>query len=565
MAHEYFIAKKIFLKETDGKKVSRPIVRISMISIALAIVVNLLTIAVVIGFQKEVREKITGFSSHAYIMNVGEGSIYESEPIRKDQSFYKNLLNNPSITFAHPVAFKPVLLQSEKRNSSVSLASGKDSAVVRQDVQGAILKGVDENFNWRFFEENLVEGKLPKVNTPQISNEILLSKRIARDLDFKVGDSVRAYFAKKTPVLRYFRVAGIYHTGLEEFDKKMVVGDLRQVQLLNDWGIQASIEILDTLSDGYVVLQANVQGGNGLYDYDWGKGFGSTIGIKICPSKDTTFRVIVREYRDADNYQTVLKSQPDTAFLSIKIKGNGFTPCTFPVDDEGNLIRKYLDQTGLQFSLKTKEKEVFFHSKPGKGSADKYVGGFEIDFKDWNEIDRDVNVLKEQLTFMPTEHGELVQVSSIKENQQEIFLWLDFLDLNVLIILVLMIMIGIINVGAALLVMILVKTHFIGLLKAIGSVNWQIRKIFLYQAFFIILKGMLWGNAIGLSLCFIQAKFGILQLNPEVYYLDRVPIDIAWWHILLLNLVTLAVCLLAMLGPSALISRILPTKALKFQ
>ncbi len=565
MAHEYFIAKKIFQKETEGKKVSRPIVRISIISIALAIVVNLLTIAVVIGFQKEVREKITGFSSHAYIMNVGEASIYESEPIRKDQVFYQDLKSNSSISFAHPVAFKPVLLQSEKRKSAVGLANGKDSSVVRQDVQGAILKGVDENFNWTFFKENLIQGKLPTVNSEQISNEILISKRIARDLGFKVGDSVRAYFAKKTPVMRYFLVAGIYHTGLEEFDKKMVVGDLRQVQLLNDWGIQANIEILDTLSDGYVVLQANVQGGNGVYDYDWGKGFGSTIGIKICPSKDTTFRLIVREYRDVESYQTKIKSEPDTAYLTLNVKGNGFTPCVFPVDESGNLIRKYSDRTGNNFSFKTKEKEVFFSSKPGKGSADKYIGGFEIDFKDWNKIDKDVNQLKEQLTFTPTEHGELVQVSSIKENQEEIFLWLDFLDLNVIIILVLMILIGIINVGAALLVMILVKTHFIGLLKAVGSVNWQIRKIFLYQAFFIILKGMIWGNVIGLAICFVQAKFGIITLNPEVYYLDQVPIDISWWHVLLLNLVTLLICLLAMIVPSALISRILPTKALKFQ
>lgn len=565
MAHEYFIAKKIFLKKTEGKKVARPIVRISMISIALAIVVNLLTIAVVIGFQKEVREKITGFSSHAYIMNVGESSIYESEPIRKNQAFFTKLRNNPAVSTLQSVAFKPVLLQSEKRDSKVKTAAGKDSSIVQQDIQGAILKGVDANFDWSFYKENLDAGRIPKYKTKHISNEIMLSQSIATDLDFKVGDSVRAYFVKNSPVMRYFTIAGIYHTGLEEFDKKMVLGDLRQVQLLNDWGIQASIELMDTLSDGYVVLRAEVQGGDGFYDYDWGKGFGSTIGIKICPSTDTTFRLIVREYMSPDSYQTKQKTEPDTAYLSIKVKGEGRTPCNFPLSETGEIIRHYSDPSGLNYSIKTKEKEVFFASTPGKGSAEKYVGGFEINFKEWNEIDKDVRNLKEQLTFMPTEHGELVQVSSIKENQEEIFLWLDFLDLNVLIILVLMIVIGIINVGAALLVMILVKTQFIGIMKAMGSVNWQIRKIFLYQAFFIIGKGMLWGNAIGLGICFIQAKFGILKLNPEVYYLDQVPISITWWQILLLNVITLIVCLLAMIGPSALISRVLPTKAIKFQ
>jgi lipoprotein-releasing system permease protein len=565
LAHEYFIAKKIFLKKTEGKKVARPIVRISMISIALAIVVNLLTIAVVIGFQKEVREKITGFSSHAYIMNVGESSIYESEPIRKNQAFFTKLKQNPAVSTLQGVAFKPVLLQSEKRDSKVKTAAGKDSSIVQQDIQGGILKGVDANFDWSFYKENIVAGRLPNFKTKHISNEILLSQSIATDLNFKVGDSVRAYFVKNSPVMRYFRIAGIYHTGLEEFDKKMVLGDLRQVQLLNDWGIQASIELMDTLSDGYVVLRAEVQGGDGYYDYDWGKGFGSTIGIKICPSADTTFRLIVREYKAPDSYQSKQKTEPDTAYLTLKVKGEGRTPCNFPLSETGEILRTFSDPTGLKYSIKTKEKEVFFTSTPGKGSAEKYVGGFEINFKEWNEIDKDVHHLKEQLTFMPTEHGELVQVTSIKENQEEIFLWLDFLDLNVLIILVLMIVIGIINVGAALLVMILVKTQFIGIMKAMGSVNWQIRKIFLYQAFFIIGKGMIWGNAIGLGLCFLQVKFGILKLNPEVYYLDQVPISITWWQILLLNIVTLIICLLAMIGPSALISRVLPTKAIKFQ
>ncbi|MGJ8660908.1 MAG: hypothetical protein ACSHXL_02625, partial [Bacteroidota bacterium] len=161
LSHEYFIAKKIFLKENEGKKVSRPIVRISMISIALAIVVNLLTVAVVIGFQKEVREKVSGFSSHAFILSAGEGTIYESEPIRKNQAFFAELKKNPAIAQVHPVAFKPILLQSEKAENSIKLANGKDSIVSQQNIQGAILKGVDNNFDWSFFKENLVDGKIP--------------------------------------------------------------------------------------------------------------------------------------------------------------------------------------------------------------------------------------------------------------------------------------------------------------------------------------------------------------------------------------------------------------------
>ncbi len=536
-----------------------------MISIALAIVVNLLTVAVVIGFQKEVREKVSGFSAHAFILNAGEGSIYESEPIRKNQAFFAKLKENPAISQIHPVAFKPILLQSEKSQNTIKLANGKDSVISQQNIQGAILKGVDENFDWSFFKENLVEGKIPTFKSSAISDEILLSKRIARDLNFKVGDSIRAYFVKNQPVKRFFRISGIYHTGLEEFDKKMIIGDLRQVQLLNDWGIQASIEVVDTITDGYIILKANVQGGNGYYEYDWGKGFGQTIGIKICPSKDTSFRLIARDYGVKVRNESMPLSLPDTAYLTIKVKGAGRTPCDFVVDDEGLISREYQDNSGLNFSIKTKEKTVFIEKKDGKGSAQSYVGGYEVNFKVWETLDLEINKLKRELTFIPNEHEELLQVSGIKENQQEIFLWLDFLDLNVYIILVLMVLIGIINVGAALLVLILVKTHFIGMMKAMGSLNWQLRKIFLLQAFFIIGKGMLWGNAIGLGICFIQYKFGILSLNPEVYYLDKVPISIGIWQIILLNGATLIVCLLAMVVPSALISRVLPTKAIKFQ
>jgi lipoprotein-releasing system permease protein len=127
-----------------------------------------------------------------------------------------------------------------------------------------------------------------------------------------------------------------------------------------------------------------------------------------------------------------------------------------------------------------------------------------------------------------------------------------------------MILIGIINMGSALLVMILVKTNFIGLLKALGANDWTIRKIFLYQASFLILKGMLWGNGIGIVFCLLQQKFKFLSLNPEVYYLDAVPIHMSLGSILLLNVGTLVVCLAALIIPSYVITRIAPAKSIKF-
>jgi lipoprotein-releasing system permease protein len=127
-----------------------------------------------------------------------------------------------------------------------------------------------------------------------------------------------------------------------------------------------------------------------------------------------------------------------------------------------------------------------------------------------------------------------------------------------------MIIIGIINMGSALLVMIIVRTNFIGILKAMGATNWSIRKIFIFQASQLILKGLLYGNLIGLALCYLQSTFGIFKLDPTVYYLSQVPIELTFMHWLLLNVLSFVVCAAALLIPSVIISRISPIKSIKF-
>ena len=167
------------------------------------------------------------------------------------------------------------------------------------------------------------------------------------------------------------------------------------------------------------------------------------------------------------------------------------------------------------------------------------------------------------IDFIPNEYDEVLKTTSIKNNQREIFVWLGFLDINVIIILVLMVLIGIINMGSALLVLILIRSNFIGMMKAMGATNWSIRKIFLIQATFLISRGMLWGNIIGVGLCLLQKYFGVFKLNPEVYYLSQVPIELTFSHWLILNLGTLLVCVLALIIPSIVITRIDPVKAIK--
>lgn len=565
LAFEYFISKKTLKSVIQGKKVSKPIVRISVISIALAVIVNLITIAVVTGFQQKVREKISGFGSHLYIMNSGDESIMESESIRKEQEFITQLKKDPAIKSVNPVGYKPILLQSAKNEVRYKLASGKDTSENQQDVFGAVIKGVDEKYDWNFYKQNLVKGRIPKFSYAEEFPELLISQRHAELLHYTAGDTIRAFFVRNQPVLRKFRIAGIYETGLEEFDKKFVIGNLNIVQELNDWGIQAAINIEDTLYDGQLIITSSVFGGNGNYRYDWGKGFDTYSGIVIYPQKDTIIRLIVSDFWNDIQGEEDITTLSDTAYLEIKLKGKKAIIGEFKLNVEKEIERTKYSSDGKEFSIYTDMgEEIRLRAISGKGSSSNYVGGFEVMIKNWSDLDEVFKRTRKKIDFTPTKHGEVLKTTSIKENEAEIFVWLDFLDINVWIILILMIIIGIINMGSALLVLILIRSQFIGLLKAMGATNKSIRKIFLYQATFLIGRGMIYGNIIGLIICFAQKYLGVIRLNPEVYYLDKVPIQLELWQWITLNAGTLLVCITALVIPSMVIARINPVKAIKF-
>lgn len=545
----------------QGKKVSRPIVRISVISIALAVVVNLITIAVVTGFQNQVREKVSGFGSHIFIMSAGENSIYESEPILKNQTFIDELKSNPDIASVHSVGYKSVILQSDKFEQTTNI-NGKDTVIVAQEIHGGILKGVTDEYEWSFFQRNLVSGRIP--NFSKDKSEVLVSKKVADQLNLKVGDDLKAFFVKNIPIKRVLKLSGIYSSGLEEFDTKFIVGDISIVQELNDWGIVAEIEVADTMTNGQLIIRGTVNGGNGNYRYDWGKGYENYSGFTLCPIKDTTIRLIASDFWSNLSGKNEQTSIPDTAYLELKIKGTGYSFCDFKLNQDKELIKRYLNEDGSKFSINASDKSIVVTSKKGKGSFYNYIGGYEINVKDWNRLREIHTKLKKQYEFIPTKNNETLAVTSIIDNENDIFVWLGFLDLNVVIILTLMILIGIINMGSALLVLILVRSNFIGLMKGMGATNWQIRKVFLYQAAFLILRGMIIGNLVGVGLCYLQSSFGIVSLNPEVYYLDRVPVELnllAWG---ILNVSTLLICVLSLIIPSYAITRISPSKAIKF-
>jgi lipoprotein-releasing system permease protein len=185
------------------------------------------------------------------------------------------------------------------------------------------------------------------------------------------------------------------------------------------------------------------------------------------------------------------------------------------------------------------------------------VGSFEVFVDDFTKIEA-----KGQEVYSQT--SSLLNSQTIVEKFSYIFDWLKLFDTNIIIILIIMIVVSTINMVVALLVLILERTQMIGILKSMGANNWSIRKIFLYNAFYLIVRGLFWGNLIGIGMLLIQKQFGIIKLNPESYYVNVAPVDINLGYILLLNIGTVAICLLVLLIPSYIITKISPAKTIRF-
>ena len=292
--------------------------------------------------------------------------------------------------------------------------------------------------------------------------------------------------------------------------------------------------------------------------FDWGNGPDKFRGKAILPTfKDTSLRVITYEF---DN-KTGRNYPVDTSSIDLHK-----TVLNSPIllNAEKELTKIAGNQSGSKYSILLENGALEVTTKDGSGTWKNYIAGYEVHLDNWEDHDKVKNEISKKLEMKPTENGDIVSVKSILEEERDLFNWLSFLDINVIIIITLMIIIGIINMGSALLVMIIARTNFIGILKAMGAKNWSIRKIFILQASHLILRGMLYGNVIGITLCFLQSRFGLIKLDPTVYYLSQVPIELTIKHWLLLNLVTFIVCASALLIPSIIISRIRPIKSIKF-
>lgn len=193
------------------------------------------------------------------------------------------------------------------------------------------------------------------------------------------------------------------------------------------------------------------------------------------------------------------------------------------------------------------------------------VSGAELQVHDYDRLEETTYRIAVDTDNQKDTLGGTYYVQNIVQMNPQIFAWLDLLDLNVWVILILMIGVAGFTMISGLLIIIIERTQMIGILKALGADNLTIRKVFLWFSVFLIGKGMLWGNAIGIAFCLLQSRFNIFKLNPETYYVDTVPVSVNLWIFLLINIGTLLASVLMLLGPSFLITKINPASSMRYE
>lgn len=192
------------------------------------------------------------------------------------------------------------------------------------------------------------------------------------------------------------------------------------------------------------------------------------------------------------------------------------------------------------------------------------ISGYEVTINDFDRLEEIAYETYLLSANRLDKDGSSLISKDIKEIYPQIFGWLEIIDINVWVILILMLLVSGVNMISGVLILILERSTTIGILKAMGQGDWDIRKVFLYLSGFLVSRGMLWGNAIAISICLLQHYFHIIPLDPVNYYVDAVPINLKITHLLLLNIGTLITIVAMMVIPSILITKISPIKSIQF-
>lgn len=427
---EFYIAHKVI--RSGEQSFARLIIRIAVVAVAISTAVMICAMALIAGFKKEISGKIFGFWGHIHITDTElYQSLLEIQPIALNQPFYPSLDTLESISYPATHRFAGFQWQGlEKTHGGIrhiqafTLKPGIIKS--RNEMEGIILKGVGSDFDWEFLKSYLQEGAPFDFNQSEAGDGILISRQTANRLNVQVGDRFRVHFVEKgNQIKRSFTVSGIFKTGLEEYDSKFALVDIRKIQQLLGW-------------------EENQVGG---------------------------FEVFIDDIRDLDAFSEY----------------------------------------------------IYYRILP------------------------------------PDLYAE-----SIRQKMPQIFEWLSLQDINEMVILTLMTIVAVINMITALLILILERTNMIGILKSLGAGNWSIRKIFLIYAAQITLKGLLWGNGLGIFLVLLQKYGRFIRLSEENYYLSYAPVHLQPMNLLLLNVGALIIILLFLIVPSYLVTRISPIRAIRF-
>ena len=446
MSIAYFLAKRIhFSKGDDSQRVSPPAIRIAISGVAIGVAVMLITVAIVVGFKEEVRQKVIDFSGHLQMQAFVSNSTYELPPVCVSDTMLSFVKRVAEVEHVERFVTKPAVIKTDDDFLSV-VVKGTDQEGLREVLKGSKgskgsrgLRGSEYSENSEYSEESEISDDSEEEWSER---EVALSKSIADKLKLKVGDQATFYFvqadkdadpfalgAENTKVkVRKLTVRDIFETHFSEIDQQMVLGSMALLQQVSGW--------------------------------------------------------------DDDMYSAV-----------------------------------------------------------------------SLTLKDFDQMD-DAAWLINQLNLVDRQ-GVQVYVQTIEELNPTVFAWLALLDTNVWVILILIAVVAAFTMISGLLIIILERTQMIGILKAQGMDNRTLRKVFLWVALFLTGKGILWGNLIGLAFCLVQWKWHIISLDPANYYLEWVPIHLTLPMFILINVGTIIITLLVLIGPSALVARIAPTKAIQ--
>lgn len=249
----FFIAKRLIGKSEH--RFSRPVMRVAILAVSLSLAVMLISISTISGFQNEIRDKVIGYGSHIQVTHFSKDNSFESKLLPNSNELKNKISKVDGVVDVQKFATKAGLIKTDK------------------EIYGIVLKGVDQNYSFSFFENYLLEGEIPIYNSEKLSNEIIISSTIANKLKMKVGDTFTTYFIQKPTRARKFSISAIYDSGLSEFDDLYIVGDLKHIQKLNKWqdnqcgGLEIKSSSIETLNEttnrinseiGYDLIAQNI-------------------------------------------------------------------------------------------------------------------------------------------------------------------------------------------------------------------------------------------------------------------------------------------------------------------